>query len=120
MHIIHLYAVADLNCHTLIRFQVLDLESTLAVSISKSGGTRETKNNLVAIEAAFASAGIDAAGHLAAVTMPGSKLDTYANAHKWLKIWPMAESIGGRTSETAIVGHVPAAATGISESSAAR
>ena len=90
--------------------QVLDLESTLAVSISKSGGTRETKNNLIAIEAAFASAGLEAAGHLAAVTMPGSKLDTYANAHKWLKVWPMAESIGGRRT-AAVPARPPLSAT---------
>jgi glucose-6-phosphate isomerase len=93
--------------------QVLDLETTLVVSISKSGGTRETKNNLVAIETAFASVGLNAAAHLTAVTMEGSKLDVYANSRNWLKIWPMAESIGGRTSETAVVGHVPAAAAGI-------
>jgi glucose-6-phosphate isomerase len=93
--------------------KVLDLETTLVVSISKSGGTRETKNNLIAIESAFAGAGMNAAAHMTAVTMEGSKLDTYAKDRKWLKIWPMAESIGGRTSETAVVGHVPAAATAI-------
>ena len=86
---------------------------TIVVSISKSGGTRETRNNLAALEQAYADAGVDFASHAVAVTMPGSKLDAYATENDWRKRFPMAESIGGRTSETNIVGHVPAALTGI-------
>ena len=92
---------------------VVDLETTLTVSISKSGGTRETRNNMAALESVYAAAGLGFAGHAAAVTMPGSRLDAYAKERGWLKVWPLAESIGGRTSETAIVGHVPASAGGI-------
>lgn len=92
---------------------VVDLEATLVVSISKSGGTRETANNLTAFENAFAAAGVDFAGHAAAITMAGSVLDRRARDGGWLAVWPMAESIGGRTSETAVVGHVPAAAANI-------
>ncbi len=92
---------------------VVDLDQTLVVSISKSGGTRETRNNMVALKAAYADAGLDFARHAAAITMPTSRLDVQAGTENWRKIWPMAESIGGRTSETAIVGHVPAAAAGI-------
>ena len=92
---------------------VVDLDQTLVVSISKSGGTQETKNNLTAFEAAFAQAGLDFAKHACAITMEESKLDTYAQAADWLRIFPMAESIGGRTSETSIVGHLPAALAGI-------
>ncbi len=91
----------------------VDLETVLVVSISKSGGTRETRNNMFAIEAAYQAAGLNFARHAAAITMVGSKLDLHAADQQWLKVWPMAESIGGRTSETAIVGHVPAAAAGI-------
>ncbi len=93
--------------------QVVDLKETLCVHISKSGGTRETRNNMMALEAAYAAAGLDAAAHFCAVTMEGSKLWKHAQRHHWLELWPMAESIGGRTSETAVVGHVPAAAAGI-------
>lgn len=92
---------------------VLDLEQTLVVTISKSGGTRETLNNQVAFQNAYAAKGLNFAAHAAAVTMPRSDLDKRARDGKWLKVWPMAESIGGRTSETAVVGHVPAAAAGI-------
>lgn len=91
----------------------VDLETTLVVSISKSGGTRETKNNLAAFEAAFAAAGLDFAKHAAAITMRGSKLDELAKEAGWLRIFEMAESIGGRTSETSIVGHLPAALAGV-------
>ena len=93
--------------------KLIDLETNLMISISKSGGTRETRNNMDSIEAIYKENDLDFAQHAAAVTMEGSKLDNYAEENDWLKIWPMADSIGGRTSETAIVGHVPAAATGI-------
>lgn len=92
---------------------VLDLARTLVVTISKSGGTQETKNNMLVLEAAYRAAGIPAAPHLVAVTMAGSELDRHARAGGWRQVFPMAESIGGRTSETNIVGHVPAALAGI-------
>ncbi|MCH2175552.1 MAG: glucose-6-phosphate isomerase [Lentisphaeria bacterium] len=92
---------------------VLDLSTTLFASLSKSGGTRETKNNMTAAETAYVNAGLNFANFAIAVTMEGSKLDGFAKEKGFLKVWPMADSIGGRTSETAIVGHVPAAAAGI-------
>ena len=90
----------------------VDLDSTLVLSISKSGGTQETKNNMMAFERFYGDADIDFAKHACAITMPGSQLDQHARENGWMKIFPMAESIGGRTSETAIVGHLPAALTG--------
>jgi len=92
---------------------VLDLAKTLAVTISKSGATQETKNNMLALEARYREAGIPFGPHAVAVTMPGSELDRYAHAGNWRKIFPMADSVGGRTSEINIVGHVPAALAGI-------
>ena len=92
---------------------VADPERTIVVSISKSGGTRETRNNLAALEEIYTQRDVDFAARAIAVTMPGSKLDAYAEKNGWLQRFPMAESIGGRTSETNIVGHVPAALTGI-------
>lgn len=92
---------------------VVNLERTLMLAVSKSGGTRETRNNTAAMQSLYAARGLDFTRHAAAVTMPGSLLDQAASADNWLKVWPMAESIGGRTSETAIVGHVPAAAAGL-------
>ena len=92
---------------------IVDLEKTLIVNISKSGGTQETKNNLLAFEAAYKEAGIDFTKHATAITMLDSQLDKLAKSNSWLKIFEMAESIGGRTSETSIVGHLPAALSGV-------
>ncbi len=92
---------------------VCDLARTLVVSISKSGGTQETKNNMIALEQAYAEAGIDFASHAVAITMAGSQLDRHARDKSWRQILPMADSIGGRTSETNVVGHLPAALAGL-------
>ena len=92
---------------------VMDPERTLQLVISKSGGTRETKNNMIAMEAFYASRGLDFSRHAVAITMKDSELDKHARSNSWLKVFEMADSIGGRTSETSIVGHVPAALTGV-------
>ncbi|MGL4854869.1 MAG: glucose-6-phosphate isomerase, partial [Lentisphaeria bacterium] len=91
----------------------VDLEETMILSISKSGGTRETYNNMKAFESVYAKAGLNFTKNAVAITMEGSELDRYSKSQNWLKVFPMAESIGGRTSETSIVGHLPAALTGI-------
>ena len=93
--------------------QVVDLEKTLVVNISKSGGTQETKNNMKACMDFYAAAGLDFAKHACAITMKDSELDQLSRGSKWLKVFEMADSIGGRTSETSIVGHLPAALAGI-------
>ena len=93
--------------------ELIDLENTLHLCVSKSGGTQETFNNLTALENVYAARNLDFAAYACAVTMPGSKLDEHAKGNNWLKVFPMKESIGGRTSETSIVGHVPAALGGI-------
>ncbi len=93
--------------------RVINLEQSLIVTISKSGSTQETKNNLLAFEQVYNEQNLQFNYHAAAITMNGSELDQYAKDQNWLAVWPMAESIGGRTSVTAVVGHVPAAAAGI-------
>ena len=93
--------------------EVMDPERTIQLVISKSGGTRETRNNMIAMEDFYASRGLDFARHAVAVTMKNSELDRHARSGSWLKVFEMADSIGGRTSETSIVGHVPAALTGV-------
>ncbi|OGV61721.1 MAG: hypothetical protein A3K19_25940 [Lentisphaerae bacterium RIFOXYB12_FULL_65_16] len=91
----------------------VDLARALVLTISKSGGTQETLNNMLALGRSYQAKGLNFADHAVAITMPGSKLDKEAREKNWLKIFPMADSIGGRTSETNIVGHVPAALAGI-------
>lgn len=93
--------------------QVIKPETTLIISISKSGGTQETKNNLIAFEKYYDMLELDFNRHAVAITMKTSKLDKHANDNEWLKIFAMAESTGGRTSETSVVGHLPAALGGV-------
>ncbi len=92
---------------------VCDLAKTIVVNISKSGGTQETKNNMIDCMEAYKAAGIDFAKHACAITMKDSELDNLARSGNWLRVFEMAESIGGRTSVTSIVGHLPAALAGI-------
>ena len=93
--------------------EVMVPERTLHLVISKSGGTRETRNNMVAMENYYASCGVDFGSCAVAVTMKESQLYKHAQETGFLKIFDMADSVGGRTSETAIVGHLPAALTGV-------
>ena len=87
--------------------------TTLVVVISKSGGTKETRNGMVETEAFFAKQDIPFAPNAVAVTGVDSELDRYAVENGWLKRFPMFDWIGGRTSVMSAVGLVPAALQGI-------
>ena len=89
------------------------LSRTIVIVISKSGGTKETRNGMLETKAAFESAGLDFSKHAVAVTGDGSLLDQIAVSDGWLKRFPMWNWVGGRTSETAAVGLLPAALQGI-------
>ena len=89
------------------------LGETLAVVISKSGGTPETRNGMLEAEAAYKKAGVDFASHAVAVTGEGSTLDKRAKDNGWISTFPMWDWVGGRTSELAAVGLLPAALQGI-------
>src|ERR1039457_264361 len=75
-----------------------DLSKTLCIVISKSGGTKETRNGMLVAKAAYEQAGLDFGSHAIATTMAGSDLDKYASQNKWLARFPMWDWIGGRTS----------------------
>jgi glucose-6-phosphate isomerase len=89
------------------------LDRTLVIVISKSGGTPETRNGMLETKAAYERAGIDFAQHAVAVTSVGSKLERIATDDHWLRQFPMWDWVGGRTSETSAVGLLPAALQGI-------
>jgi glucose-6-phosphate isomerase len=89
------------------------LSTTLALVISKSGGTPETRNGMLEAENAFSANGLDFAKQAIAITGEGSKLHQHAAGHGWLDCLPMWDWVGGRTSETAAVGLMPAALQGI-------
>jgi glucose-6-phosphate isomerase len=89
------------------------LGQTLAVVISKSGGTKETRNGMLEAEAAWTRAGLDFTKHVVAITGEGSELDKVAVSKGWLRRFPMWDWVGGRTSELSAVGLLPAALQGL-------
>src|SRR2546421_6971957 len=88
------------------------LAHTLTVVISKSGGTKETRNGMLEAAAAYEKAGLNFGKHAVAVTGVGSELDKYAAQNGWLTRFPMHDWVGGRTSVMSAVGLVPAALQG--------
>jgi len=89
------------------------LAHTLVVVVSKSGGTKETRNGMLEARARFEKAGLEFEKHAVAVTGVGSELDQYAESNHWLARFPMFDWIGGRTSVMSAVGLLPAALQGL-------
>lgn len=89
------------------------LDHTLTVVISKSGGTKETRNGMLEAKRQYDLAGVPFAARAVAVTGAGSELDQYAVANGWLIRFPMWDWVGGRTSVMSAVGMVPLMLQGI-------
>ncbi|HKQ70271.1 MAG TPA: glucose-6-phosphate isomerase, partial [Polyangiaceae bacterium] len=89
------------------------LAKTLTVVISKSGGTKETRNGMLEVKAAYERAGLSFAEHAVAVTGDDSELDRTAKRDGFITTFPMWDWVGGRTSELSAVGLLPAALQGI-------
>lgn len=90
-----------------------ELAATLTIVISKSGGTKETRNGMLEAKAAYERRGLSFAKHAVAVTGEGSELDRYATSSGFLARFPMWDWVGGRTSELSAVGLLPAALQGL-------
>ncbi len=89
------------------------LDCTLVAVASKSGGTPEPNNGLAEVRHRYQRAGLAFPKYAAAVTSPGSKLETQAVTEGWLATFPIFDWVGGRTSELSAVGLLPAALQGI-------
>lgn len=89
------------------------LGQTITVVVSKSGGTKETRNGMLETEGCYSKAGLQFNRHAVAVTSQGSALDKLASQQEWLARFPMWDWVGGRTSETSAVGLLPAALQGL-------
>ena len=89
------------------------LDRTLVITISKSGGTPETRNGMLEVQYAYQQASLEFAQYAIAITTPGSTLDDLAQQQGWLATFPMYDWVGGRTSELSAVGLLPAALQGI-------
>ena len=90
-----------------------ELPQTLVVVVSKSGGTKETRNGMLEAEAKFKKSGLQFNKHAVAVTGVGSDLDKCAEKDGWLSRFPMHDWIGGRTSVMSAVGLLPMALQGL-------
>ena len=89
------------------------LGQTLAIVISKSGNTIETRNGMLETSQFYKNEGLDFGRHAVAVTGEESQLDKTAVQQRWLRRFPMWDWVGGRTSEFSAVGILPAALQGI-------
>ena len=89
------------------------MKETLVVVTSKSGGTKETRNGMLEVQARFKKLGVPFASQFVAVTGKDSDLDKLAVAENWLRRFPMYDWVGGRTSVMSAVGLLPAALQGI-------
>jgi len=90
-----------------------ELATTVTLVISKSGGTKETRNGMLETAAAYKKMGVDFAKVAVAVTGVGSELDKHAIAGGWLARFPMWDWVGGRTSLMSTVGTIAAALQGV-------
>ena len=88
------------------------LPQILVIVVSKSGGTKETRNGMLETEARFKEKGLHFNKHAVAVTGVGSDLDKDAEKNEWLARFPMYDWIGGRTSVMSAVGLLPMALEG--------
>ncbi|MEM6823265.1 MAG: glucose-6-phosphate isomerase [Verrucomicrobiota bacterium] len=90
-----------------------NLSTTLTIVISKSGGTKETRNGMLEVAEAYKRADLDYPKYFVAITGDGSNLDKIAESEDWLKRFPMWDWVGGRTSVMSAVGLVPMALQGL-------
>ncbi len=91
----------------------IEIATTLTLVISKSGGTKETRNGMIEAQAAYEGRGLSFAKHAVAITGEGSELDKHAVSQGWLARFPMWDWVGGRTSVMSTVGTVAAALQGV-------
>ncbi len=93
----------------------IDIDRTLFIVSSKSGTTAETSSLFNYFHGlACAALGKTKAGkHFAAITDPGTPLDTLARRHGFRKVLPGDTEIGGRFSALSVFGLVPAAVAGV-------
>jgi len=90
-----------------------DLESTILVVSSKSGGTVETDSQRRAFEMAFEAAGLDPRQHIVVVTDPSSPLHKAAVDAGYRAVFLADPNVGGRFSVLSAFGLVPSALAGV-------
>jgi glucose-6-phosphate isomerase len=89
-----------------------NLDRTVLVVSSKSGGTVETDSHRRVYEKAFAEAGIDPKRRIVVVTDPGSPLQKTAEDAGYRKVFLADPNVGGRYSALTAFGLVPSGLAG--------
>ena len=90
-----------------------ELESTILVVSSKSGGTVETDSQRRAFEEAFEAYGLDPRQHIVVVTDPSSPLHKAAVDAGYRNVFLADPNVGGRFSVLSAFGVVPSALAGV-------
>lgn len=90
-----------------------ELEVTLCIVISKSGGTLETRNGMLEAKNLYQVKHLSFSKHAVSITQEGSKLYQISQDEGWLRSFPMWDWVGGRTSVLSAVGLVELALQGI-------
>ncbi len=96
-----------------VRSALVELERTVVVVSSKSGGTIETDSHRRAARAAFEAAGIDPAQRLVVVTDPGSPFEQASTSEGTRAVFLADPNVGGRYSALTAFGLVPAGLAGV-------
>ncbi len=104
--------VLDSSQPDMVRAAIADnLERSIVVVASKSGGTIETDSQRRAYEQAFTEAGLAPADHIVVVTDPGSPLDEQAQTAGY-RVFHADPQVGGRYSALTAFGLVPSGLAG--------
>jgi glucose-6-phosphate isomerase len=106
--------VLDSTAPSVVRRAVsTDLDRTVVVVSSKSGGTVETDSQRRAFVRAFTDAGIDPASRMVVVTDPGSPLSEMAEKDGYRRVFHADPHVGGRYSALTAFGLVPCGLAGV-------
>lgn len=90
-----------------------ELDNTLCIVISKSGGTIETRNGMLETQNLYEKNNLNFSKHAVSITQKDSQLYQYSKKEGWLNTFPMWDWVGGRTSVLSSVGLVALALQGI-------
>ncbi|ONI73659.1 glucose-6-phosphate isomerase [Kribbella sp. ALI-6-A] len=109
---VELVVLDSTNPSVIARALAGDLQRTVLVVSSKSGGTVETDSQRRAFVKAFTDAGIDAASRIVVVTDPGSPFEKLSADEGYRKTFLADPHVGGRYSALTAFGLVPSALAG--------
>jgi glucose-6-phosphate isomerase len=109
---VELVVLDSTNPSVIARALAGDLQRTVLVVSSKSGGTVETDSQRRVFIKAFTDAGIDASSRIIVVTDPGSPFQKLSEDEGYRKTFLADPHVGGRYSALTAFGLVPSALAG--------